>query len=147
MENQVGPLVERRSRLTGRVIKQFRKHAPSSLTPDERKRRQRQAISKWRQGHPEQVRAYGRRARLKSYGLDEDSLDALKASQDYSCAICFDRRKLYLDRKWGKGKHRGLLCTRCRYLMAILQKHFPESYDVAESLANYIKQWQLSERS
>jgi len=55
--------------------------------------------------------------RLKMYGLNEDSYNALLKNQDYKCKICGKKndndKTLSIDHCHETGRVRGLLCIRC----------------------------------
>lgn len=95
-----------------------------------------EAQRRYRDRHPERVRAsqrvqnqknywadpakaidYARRHRLAKLGLTEDTYEAMVAAQDGECGICGrvcpSGRRLAVDHDHQTGRVRGLLCLRC----------------------------------
>lgn len=89
----------------------------------------------------EQVREYERKfhteRRLRyEYGTTSEVIEAVKASQNYLCAICRNKAKLVIDHchTKGKGHFRGLLCSPCNLGLG----HFKDSPELLQQARDYL---------
>lgn len=76
----------------------------------------------WRRNNPDKVKAHGREAKWRSWGLDftEDDYQAMFQKQDGRCLNCGktseeagDKQRLGVDHDHRTLEIRGLLCSRC----------------------------------
>ena len=76
---------------------------------------------RWNQENPEKHKATMRRANLKkAYGITVEQYDAMLASQNGECAICYGGpngkgNRLHVDHCHESGQIRGLLCGECNF--------------------------------
>jgi hypothetical protein len=79
-------------------------------------------LKKYREEHPAQMREYNanrcttkkRNDRLKRYGLDSKSWDALFEEQGRACAVCAKSDgEWHVDHDHESGKVRAILCSSC----------------------------------
>lgn len=96
---------------------------------------------KWRQAHPDNVRAYNRRAKIKAaYGLTEEQWNAIFAAQNYSCAGCGSdvpksKRGWVTDHQHGTVQVRGILCLQCNVALGMVG----DDPNTLRRLANYLE--------
>lgn len=75
---------------------------------------------------------------LSKFGMTKESYDQLLVSCDNSCQICGDKpykgKRLHLDHNHATGKVRGLLCTRCNWYLATIERN----PDVLDRIREYL---------
>lgn len=105
-------------------------------------------VRAWRaRQSPEQAKERARRIRLRQfYGMELEEFDALRAAQDYRCAICgrheddlpkvrpADNSSLFVDHSHETGCTRGLLCQSCNILVG----HARESERILLAAIEYL---------
>src|SRR6185369_10811468 len=105
-------------------------------------------VQAWRAAlDPDVARERARRIRLRRYyGMELEDFDALRAAQDYCCAICRtheddlprmrpgDYSNLYVDHAHETGSVRGLLCQSCNLLVG----HAREDERVLSAAIQYL---------
>lgn len=68
----------------------------------------------WRKSNPEAARAKDKRTHIKTtYGLTEEQVRAMFATQQGRCLMCREEKPLVIDHHHGTGRVRGGLCNRC----------------------------------
>lgn len=78
--------------------------------------------------------------RLKKFGITADEYDLLRASQNFSCAICGEHESnsrdgvLMVDHSHETGRVRGLLCNHCNLGLG----HFRDNPVIVLKAANYL---------
>ena len=85
-------------------------------------------------------RYYGNSIKRK-YGVTLSEYNALRAKQNYRCAICGDHendvgKKMYVDHNHDTGKIRKLLCTRCNVGIGMMR----DNPEILENAAKYIRE-------
>jgi len=93
------------------------------------------------------LKKYHREYNLKKkYGLDETAFEDILKAQNYSCAICGEKKISYsessylnwcVDHCHNSGKIRGILCFPCNLALS----HLKDSSVVAEAAARYLRAW------
>ena len=63
-----------------------------------------------------------------------EKFETMAMTQDYSCAICKERTKLYVDHNHATGKVRGLLCSLCNTALG----HIREDAQIGKRLLEYL---------
>jgi hypothetical protein len=79
---------------------------------------------------PEQLREYKKRRYLSwvktKFGLEKEELIKLQQKHNNKCALCFDspskNKKLHIDHCHQTGKVRGLLCFKCNWYLAMVER-------------------------
>lgn len=71
----------------------------------------------------------------KRYGITLEEREALKAKQNFCCAICGQKKRLYIDHEHGTKNVRGMLCPRCNTLCGFLENDKGEIQKAKEYLA------------
>lgn len=79
--------------------------------------------------------------RTKQYGITIETLESLKKSQGYKCAICGIpegqlSRDLHIDHCHSTGKVRGLLCFACNGSLGKVG----DNIEILEKMIGYLKQ-------
>lgn len=107
-------------------------------------------LKQWKADNRERVRitsraykkAYKKANKFRQYGLDQNAYDAMAKNQNGKCAICnsaetYSKRELAIDHCHKSNRVRGLLCTRCNWMLGIAS-------DDVRLLANaiaYLNRW------
>jgi hypothetical protein len=93
--------------------------------------------------HADQIREYGKKRRLlhkdrdritgfksmikRTYGLSIDEYNEIVSKSNNTCYICgrksYSDRRLHLDHDHKTGKVRGILCARCNWYLATIEKN------------------------
>lgn len=83
------------------------------------------AADRWRRANPEKVARSQRNSALRrNYGLTENDLNGMLASQRQRCKICcvtITIKSLVVDHDHETGKLRGLLCSQCNRGLGLLK--------------------------
>lgn len=80
-------------------------------------------LKAWRIKNPVAAAKNDKRARLKKYGLSEEQVAAMRASQHSKCAICErTTSRLFIDHCHTKGHVRSLLCQTCNTFLGWYEK-------------------------
>lgn len=83
-----------------------------------------------------------RDALLKSYGLNQQSYDALLKSQNGVCAICkrpnWNRKHPHIDHDHKTGKTRGLLCGACNHVLGRIEDNIETARAIVKYLQKYL---------
>ena len=72
---------------------------------------------------------------LRSFGLTQDSYEALLVAQSGLCAICHSNMPLSVDHDHLTGAVRGLLCATCNFMIG----HGKDSPSLLRSAADYLE--------
>lgn len=81
-------------------------------------------LREWRKSNPAKAASLDRRRHLKQkYGLTEEQVAAMRASQQGRCAICERKTsRLFVDHCHTKGNVRALLCQTCNTFLGWYEK-------------------------
>ena len=88
--------------------------------------RRAETIRRWREANPEQHAAAVRAHKMRRYGIDLATYEALFAEQGGVCALCRRPERtgwdLAVDHHHATGRVRGLLCRRCNAGIGLLRE-------------------------
>lgn len=97
--------------------------------------KQEEATRLWKSENPDRVKLHHRKHDLKRrYGLSLEQYDQLLLGQKGRCLICNDEpklKRLAVDHSHITGEIRGLLCSRCNLLVALLEQQPPIDLEIA----------------
>ena len=65
--------------------------------------------------HPERIRMWAIRSRLKKLGYNPDEIEKIISEHKGGCKICGTTKKLVLDHDHKTGIIRGMLCSECNF--------------------------------
>lgn len=75
------------------------------------------------------------------YGITRKEYNRLLEEQNGRCALCTrppSRTRLHVDHNHKTGRVRSLLCTRCNYLIGIIEQALPLAPDLLDSVHAYL---------
>lgn len=93
---------------------------------EKNREKSRKSVREWHAKNSHKLQRLRRLSRLKTaYGLSGEAYEALLTGQAFGCAICGSQqgcskgRKLFVDHNHETKKIRGLLCSKCNFLIGI----------------------------
>lgn len=102
------------------------------------------SVKQWRNEHPEDQKAWLRKARLKRFGLSEEDYLKLLTDQNGKCAVCKEAetevysegkiKMLAVDHCHKTNRIRGLLCSACNKAEGLLKSDVQRVLSLAEYL-------------